>query len=159
MKASLPEVNKFTGNCFRMVRIVLKITFLEIKISRQTLDSLSVQTTRSKKHRAYTQPSLPHEWTITYMINCDSTDSDCHIKEWYKTSWRVRDNKLPNFDCVHGTDVSEEILRCINNKIYSVSGINSDCYIKEWYKKDWRVTENRLPDLDCVCVTDVSEEI
>ena len=27
--ASLPEVNQFTGNCFRVVRIVLKITFLE----------------------------------------------------------------------------------------------------------------------------------
>ena len=39
---NLPEVNQFTGNCFRMVRIVLKITFFEIKISRQTLDSLSV---------------------------------------------------------------------------------------------------------------------
>ena len=38
VKASLPEVNQFTGNCFRVVRIVLKI-----KISRPTpLDSLSV---------------------------------------------------------------------------------------------------------------------
>ena len=30
VKASLPEVNKFTGNCFRVVRIVLKITFLKL---------------------------------------------------------------------------------------------------------------------------------
>ena len=36
VKASLPEVNQFTGNCFRMVRIVLKITFFGIKISRPT---------------------------------------------------------------------------------------------------------------------------
>ena len=43
VKASLPEVNQFTGNCFRVVRIVLKITFFEIKISRPTpLESLSV---------------------------------------------------------------------------------------------------------------------
>ena len=43
VKASLPEVNQFTGNCFRVVRIVLKITFFEIKISRpMPLDSLSV---------------------------------------------------------------------------------------------------------------------
>ena len=28
---NLPEVNKFTGNCFRMVRIVLKITFLKLR--------------------------------------------------------------------------------------------------------------------------------
>ena len=43
VKASRPEVNRFTGNCFRVVRIVLKITFFEIKISRPTpLDSLSV---------------------------------------------------------------------------------------------------------------------
>ena len=27
----LPEVNQFTGNCFRMVRIVLKITFLKLR--------------------------------------------------------------------------------------------------------------------------------
>ena len=31
VKASLPEVNQFTGNCFRMVRIVLKITFLKLR--------------------------------------------------------------------------------------------------------------------------------
>ena len=30
VKASLPEVNQFTGNCFRVVRIVLKITFLRL---------------------------------------------------------------------------------------------------------------------------------
>ena len=29
---NLPEVNQFTGNCFRMVRIVLKNNFFEIKI-------------------------------------------------------------------------------------------------------------------------------
>ena len=28
---NLPEVNHFTGNCFRMVRIVLKITFLKLR--------------------------------------------------------------------------------------------------------------------------------
>ena len=28
---SLPEVNQFTGNCFHMVRIVLKITFLKLR--------------------------------------------------------------------------------------------------------------------------------
>ena len=28
---NLPEVNQFTGNCFRMVRIVLKITFLNLR--------------------------------------------------------------------------------------------------------------------------------
>ena len=31
VKASLPEVNKFTGNCFRVVRIILKMTFLKLK--------------------------------------------------------------------------------------------------------------------------------
>ena len=33
--ASLPEVNQFTGNCFRVVRIVLKITFLELRYPGQ----------------------------------------------------------------------------------------------------------------------------
>ena len=28
---NLPEVNQFTGNCFRMVRIVLKTTFLKLR--------------------------------------------------------------------------------------------------------------------------------
>ena len=28
---NIPEVNQFTGNCFRMVRIVLKITFLKLR--------------------------------------------------------------------------------------------------------------------------------
>ena len=31
MKASPPEANQFTGNCFHMVRIVSKNCFLEIK--------------------------------------------------------------------------------------------------------------------------------
>ena len=35
LKASLPEVNQFTGNCFRMVRIVLKITFLGLRYPGQ----------------------------------------------------------------------------------------------------------------------------
>ena len=35
VKASLPEVNLFTGNCFRMVRIVLKITFLGLRYPGQ----------------------------------------------------------------------------------------------------------------------------
>ena len=44
MKASLPEVNRSTGKCFHMVRIVTKNRFFEIKISRPTpLDSLSVE--------------------------------------------------------------------------------------------------------------------
>ena len=35
VKASLPEVNQFTGNCFRMVRIVLKITCLGLRYPGQ----------------------------------------------------------------------------------------------------------------------------
>ena len=35
VKASLPEVNQFTGNCFRMVRMVLKITFLGLRYPGQ----------------------------------------------------------------------------------------------------------------------------
>ena len=35
VKASLPEVNQFTGNCFRMVRIVLKITFWGLRYPGQ----------------------------------------------------------------------------------------------------------------------------
>ena len=35
VKASLPEVNQFTGNCFRVVRIVLKITFLKLRYPGQ----------------------------------------------------------------------------------------------------------------------------
>ena len=35
VKASLPEVNQFTGNCFRVVRIVLKITFLWLRYPGQ----------------------------------------------------------------------------------------------------------------------------
>ena len=31
VKASLSEVNQFTGNCFRVVRIVLKRTFLKLR--------------------------------------------------------------------------------------------------------------------------------
>ena len=43
MKASLPEVNQFTGNCFRILRIVSKNNFLVIKISQPTpLDYFSV---------------------------------------------------------------------------------------------------------------------
>ena len=42
---NLPKVNQFTGNCYRMVRIVLKITFLKLRygIPKAWLgDSLSV---------------------------------------------------------------------------------------------------------------------
>ena len=42
MKASLPEVNQFTGNCFRVVRIVLKITFLGLRYSGQRPECLSL---------------------------------------------------------------------------------------------------------------------
>ena len=42
MKASLPEVNQFTGNCFRVVRIVLKITFLKLRYPGQRPESPSL---------------------------------------------------------------------------------------------------------------------
>ena len=43
LKSRLAEVNQFTGNCFRKVRIVSKNTFFEVNISRLTsLDSLSI---------------------------------------------------------------------------------------------------------------------
>ena len=48
MKASLrksttsPEVNWVTGNCFRMVRIVLKITFLKLRYPGQRPESPSL---------------------------------------------------------------------------------------------------------------------
>ena len=42
VKASLPEVNQFTGNCFRVVRIVLKITFLKLRYSSQRPESPSL---------------------------------------------------------------------------------------------------------------------
>ena len=42
LKSRLAEVNQFTGNCFRKVRIVSKNNFFEVNISRLTsLDSLS----------------------------------------------------------------------------------------------------------------------
>ena len=42
-KSRLAEVNQFTGNCFRKVRIVSKNNFFEVNISRLTsLDSLSI---------------------------------------------------------------------------------------------------------------------
>ena len=37
VKASLPEVNQFTRNCFRMVRIDLKITFLGLRYPANAL--------------------------------------------------------------------------------------------------------------------------
>ena len=43
LKSRLAEVNQFTGNCFRKVRIVSKNNFFEVDISRLTsLDSLSI---------------------------------------------------------------------------------------------------------------------
>ena len=37
---NLKEVNQFTGNCFRMVRIVLKITFLKLKYPKGVTGTL-----------------------------------------------------------------------------------------------------------------------
>ena len=37
---NLPEVNQFTGNCFRMVRIVLKITFLGLRYPKGVTGSV-----------------------------------------------------------------------------------------------------------------------
>ena len=37
---TLPEVNQFTGNCFRMVRIVLKITFLGLRYPKGVTGSV-----------------------------------------------------------------------------------------------------------------------
>ena len=37
---NLPEVNQFTGNCFRMVRIVLKITFLKLRYPKGVTERL-----------------------------------------------------------------------------------------------------------------------
>ena len=53
VKASLPEVNQFTGNCFRMVRIVLKITFLGLRYpgQRPECPSLSYYGSWSEKER------------------------------------------------------------------------------------------------------------
>ena len=43
LKSRLAEVNQFTGNCFRKVRIVSKNNFFEVNITRLTsLDSLSI---------------------------------------------------------------------------------------------------------------------
>ena len=43
LKSRLAEVNQFTGNCFRKVRIVSKNNFFEVNISRLTsLDSLPI---------------------------------------------------------------------------------------------------------------------
>ena len=43
LKSRLAEVNQFTGNCFRKVRIVSKNNFFEVNVSRLTsLDSLSI---------------------------------------------------------------------------------------------------------------------
>lgn len=43
LKSRLAEVNQFTGNCFRKVRIVSKNYFFEVNISRLTsLDPLSI---------------------------------------------------------------------------------------------------------------------
>ena len=43
LKSRLAEVNQFTGNCFRKVRIVSKNNFFEVNISRLTsLDSFSI---------------------------------------------------------------------------------------------------------------------
>ena len=40
MALNLPEVNQVTGNCFRMVRIVLKITFLELRYPKGVTGSV-----------------------------------------------------------------------------------------------------------------------
>ena len=37
---NLPEVNQFTGNCFRMVRIVLKIFFLKLTYPKGVTERL-----------------------------------------------------------------------------------------------------------------------
>ena len=40
---NLPEVNQFTGNCFRMVRIVLKITFLKLRYPKGVTERLPLR--------------------------------------------------------------------------------------------------------------------
>ena len=50
VKASLPEVNQFTGICFRVVRIVLKITFLGLRYPGQRPECPSLSYHGSCEH-------------------------------------------------------------------------------------------------------------
>ena len=60
VKASLPEVNQFTGNCFRVVRIVLKITFLGLRYPGQRPECPSLSYYGSCR-----QFSLRHRWNFS----------------------------------------------------------------------------------------------
>ena len=55
--ASLPEVNQFTGNCFRMVRIVLKITFLTLRCPKSVTRRLPLCPIMALSH-TYSQQLL-----------------------------------------------------------------------------------------------------
>ena len=63
VKASLPEVNQFTGNCFRMVRIVLKITFLGLRYPGQRPEC----------------PSLSYYGSCLYSM-CFKGEFQCHFE-------------------------------------------------------------------------------
>ena len=54
----LPEVNQFTGNCFRIVRIVLKITFLELRYPKGVTGRLPLC------------PSLSYYGSCVYLKSC-----------------------------------------------------------------------------------------
>ena len=62
VKASLPEVNQFTGNCFRVVRIVLKITFLKLRYPGQRPESPSLSYYGSCRHSKLAKTAKPPEY-------------------------------------------------------------------------------------------------
>ena len=68
VKASLPEVNQFTGNCFRVVRIVLKITFLGLRYPGQ-------------------RPECP---SLSYYGSCPELLESTRPVQWYITTpWQT----------------------------------------------------------------------
>ena len=87
VKASLPEVNQFTGNCFRVVCIVLKITFLELRYpgQRPKCPSLSYY---GSWFRWTSYMSISKEKKLSPMFECWTAD---RVWIWFLflTTWKL----------------------------------------------------------------------
>ena len=74
VKASLPEVNQFTGNCFRMVRLVLKITFLGLRYPGQRPECPSLSYYGSCTNSSYKRRDPRTEAKENAYLNCIASE-------------------------------------------------------------------------------------